>query len=157
MQCMSPRRNWDSPNPFPASVVAPPPPEPKGGEAHSPAGGGWESLNSDDWRKSLALCLLCAAFYIPRFPLKAESKAKKSGKPCQTTPIMVKHITVWIEVDSSSHGSIYFPTFMHVIYTNWWRWGGEAEDLSIVQCSHRVKVEDYENASRLNVSKVITI
>jgi hypothetical protein len=25
----------------------------------SPAGEGWGSPNSDDWRKSLALCLLC--------------------------------------------------------------------------------------------------
>ncbi len=30
-----------------------------GGEAHSPAVRGWGSPNSDDWRKSLALCLLC--------------------------------------------------------------------------------------------------
>ncbi len=30
------------------------------GGAHSPAVRGWERPNSDDWRKSLALCLLCA-------------------------------------------------------------------------------------------------
>ncbi len=36
-----------------------PPPQAKGGRAHSPAGEGWGSPNSDDWRKSLALCLLC--------------------------------------------------------------------------------------------------
>ncbi len=36
---MSPRRNWDSPNPSPASECAPPP-GPKGGEAHSPAAEG---------------------------------------------------------------------------------------------------------------------
>ncbi len=30
-QCMSPRRNWDSPNPSPASECALPPPGPKGG------------------------------------------------------------------------------------------------------------------------------
>ncbi len=41
----------------PASV----PPVPKDGGAHSPAGEGWGSPNSDDWRKSLALCLLCGA------------------------------------------------------------------------------------------------
>ncbi len=43
---MSPRRNWGSPTPLsPASVSLPPEPE---------------SPNSDDLRKSLALCLLCA-------------------------------------------------------------------------------------------------
>jgi hypothetical protein len=59
-QCMSPRRNWDSPTP-PQSVASDcaPPPQAKGGRAHSPAGEGWGSPNSDDWRKSLALCLLC--------------------------------------------------------------------------------------------------
>jgi hypothetical protein len=35
-----------------------PPPRTWGG-THSPAVRGWWSLNSDDWRKSLALCLLC--------------------------------------------------------------------------------------------------
>ncbi len=55
-QCMSPRRNWDSPNPSLASECAPPP-RPKGERAHSPAA---EVVGeSDDWRKSLALCLLC--------------------------------------------------------------------------------------------------
>jgi hypothetical protein len=43
----------------PASV--PLPPEPKGGGGHTRLRvGGWGSPNSDDWRKSLALCLLCA-------------------------------------------------------------------------------------------------
>jgi hypothetical protein len=36
-QCMSPRRNWDSPKPSPASECALPPPGPKGGGAYSPA------------------------------------------------------------------------------------------------------------------------
>ncbi len=40
---MSPSRNRDSPTPSPASECPPPP-------------------NSDDWRKRLALCLLCACF-----------------------------------------------------------------------------------------------
>ncbi len=34
---MSPRRNWDSPNPSPASECTLLPPGPKGREAHSPA------------------------------------------------------------------------------------------------------------------------
>ncbi len=53
------RRNWDYTKPSPASECVPPP-EPKGG-----AGGhirlrvgDWGSPNSDDWSKSLALCLL---------------------------------------------------------------------------------------------------
>jgi hypothetical protein len=46
---MSPRWNRDSPIPSRASECAPPP-EPKGGGAHSPAGEvrGWGSPNSND-------------------------------------------------------------------------------------------------------------
>ncbi len=68
-QCLSPRPNWDpkvrrrdNPVPSPSSGCAPPP-EPKGGghtrlrvrEVRGP--------NSDDWRKSLALLLLCNFTY----------------------------------------------------------------------------------------------
>jgi hypothetical protein len=42
----------------PASV--PLPPEPKGGGHNRLQVRGWGSPNSDDWRRSLALCLLCA-------------------------------------------------------------------------------------------------
>ncbi len=53
---MSPRRNWyptpSAPRPL-ASV--PPPPGTKG----RGVGEGVGCPNSDDWRKSLALCLLC--------------------------------------------------------------------------------------------------
>jgi hypothetical protein len=49
-QCMSPRRNWDSPTPSLASEGAPPPGT-KGG-TFSPAGEGLGSPNSDDWRKA---------------------------------------------------------------------------------------------------------
>ncbi len=54
---MSPRRNWDSPNPSLASECAPPPRT--GGWAHSPAGEGLGESDSDDLRKNLEL-LLCA-------------------------------------------------------------------------------------------------
>ncbi len=50
-----------------SSVASPPPPGTKGeGEAHSPAGEGVGSPNSDDWRKSLAPCHLCGfhQFYM---------------------------------------------------------------------------------------------
>jgi hypothetical protein len=59
MQRMSPRWNWDSlPPPLsPASV--PLPPEPKGPGQTRLRVRGWGSPNSNDWRKSLALCLLC--------------------------------------------------------------------------------------------------
>ncbi len=57
-QCMSPRRNWDSPNPFAASECALPP-GPKGGGAHPPAPKGVGEFQFRRWRKSLALCLLC--------------------------------------------------------------------------------------------------
>ncbi len=56
-QCMSPRRNWDSPTPSPASKGASPPNQ--GGGHIRLRVRGWGSPNSDDWNKSLALCLLC--------------------------------------------------------------------------------------------------
>ncbi len=52
---------WTPPTPLPQASVPPPPQDQRvGGGAHSPAARGWGSSNSDDWRKSLALCLLCA-------------------------------------------------------------------------------------------------
>ncbi len=51
---MSPRRHWDSPNPYLASECAPPP---RTGHTRLRVRG-WGSPNSDDWRKSLALCQL---------------------------------------------------------------------------------------------------
>jgi hypothetical protein len=51
-QCMSPRRNWDTPNPSPASeCVFPLDQRVEGGHTRLRLKG-WESLNSDDWRKS---------------------------------------------------------------------------------------------------------
>jgi hypothetical protein len=55
---LTPCWNWNSPTPSLASESAPPPGT-KGWGAHSPAGKGLGSPNSDDWRKSLALCLPC--------------------------------------------------------------------------------------------------
>jgi hypothetical protein len=52
-KCLSPRRNWDPPPLSHKRVCIPP--EPKEGVRVR----GWGSPNSDDWRKSLALCLLC--------------------------------------------------------------------------------------------------
>jgi hypothetical protein len=66
-QCMSPRPNRD-----------PPTSSPKRGGAHSPGGEGVGGPNSDDWRKSLALCLLCAIT-----DLKAEECLKETKKPRQ--------------------------------------------------------------------------
>ncbi len=43
------------PTPSPPSECVPPPPRTKGGGTHLPTG--------DDWRKRLALCLLCGAGY----------------------------------------------------------------------------------------------
>ncbi len=57
---MSPRQNWDSLPPPPSSANVSLPPDQKGGGGHTrlrPRG--WGSPNFDDWRKSLALCLLC--------------------------------------------------------------------------------------------------
>ena len=52
---MSPRRNWDSPNPSLASECAPPPRT--GGHTRLRVRG-WESPNSDDWRKNSASSVL---------------------------------------------------------------------------------------------------
>jgi hypothetical protein len=61
-QCLSPRPNWDPPPPLPQESVSPR--DQRGGH-HSPAGeevgGGGPKL--DDWRKSLALCLICGESY----------------------------------------------------------------------------------------------
>jgi hypothetical protein len=55
---MSPRRNWESPNPSLASECAPPP---RTGGGHIRLWvRGWGSPNSDDWKKSLALSVLYA-------------------------------------------------------------------------------------------------
>jgi hypothetical protein len=58
---MSPRWNWDSPTPSLTSECAPTPgTKGLGGGGHTRLRvRGWGSPNSDDWRKSLALCLLC--------------------------------------------------------------------------------------------------
>ncbi len=46
--------------------VCPPPPLGSGREGHTRLRvSGWGSPNSDDWRKSLALCLLCDAKTSP--------------------------------------------------------------------------------------------
>ncbi len=57
-QCLSPRPNWDPPTPSSPSKCVPSP-ETKGGRHTLLPLRGWGGFNSDDWRKSLALCLLC--------------------------------------------------------------------------------------------------
>jgi hypothetical protein len=54
-----------------------------GGGAHSPAGEGWGSPNYDDWRKSLALCLLCG-FRTGRY---AELHCRKTSRDQQPVHI----------------------------------------------------------------------
>ncbi len=49
----------------PSFKLAPPPPGIKGGGQQSLAGEGAGGANSDDWRESLALCLLCG-LVIPK-------------------------------------------------------------------------------------------
>ncbi len=62
-QCLSPRPNWDSPTPSPASDCASPRNQRGGVRGHTRLRvRGWGSPNSDDWRIGLALCLLCGLF-----------------------------------------------------------------------------------------------
>ncbi len=64
-QCLSPRWNWDSPTPSPASKCAPPESRGGGGYLHTRLRvRGWGSPNTDDWRESLLLCLLCGSKYL---------------------------------------------------------------------------------------------
>ncbi len=58
-QCMFPRRNWVLPPPPLPQASVPLTPEAKGGGHTCLRVRGWGSPNSDDWRKSLALCRLC--------------------------------------------------------------------------------------------------
>ncbi len=61
-QCMSPRRNWDSPTPSLASECAPSPGTKGGGGAHFPAGEGFGESQFRRLEKSLAFCLLCGLY-----------------------------------------------------------------------------------------------
>ncbi len=61
-QCQSHCRNRTPPRPLSRNqVCTPPPPEPKEGGHTRLLVRGWRSPNSDDWRKGLALCLLCGS------------------------------------------------------------------------------------------------
>ncbi len=62
-QCMSPRRNWDSPTPSRVSECAPPPVTKGGAPRHTRLRGRGRP-NYDDWRKSIALCVLCESTSI---------------------------------------------------------------------------------------------
>jgi hypothetical protein len=52
-------RNGSHIPPFPQASVSPSPWNQRGGRQHSLAGEEAVGANSDDWRESLALCLLC--------------------------------------------------------------------------------------------------
>ncbi len=93
-QCLSPRQNWDPP-PCPANecVLCNPPPEPKEGVTHSSAGVGMWEPNSDDWRKSLALYLLCARV----FSLAMVNKEGLEGKSsCISILVNYCRKAVWL-------------------------------------------------------------
>jgi hypothetical protein len=82
---MSPRRSRDSPNPSLACECAPPPITGGGGGTHTRLRlKGWGSPNSDDMRKSLALCLLCAVEVQRYLPLHSSllNLAAKDGLEC---------------------------------------------------------------------------
>jgi hypothetical protein len=91
---MSPRRNWDSPNPSPAGeCTLRPGPKGGGGAAHySQRLRGWGSSNSD-WRKSLALCLLCGY------------KSHDSKKP-DILPFLYSMVVPWDELEGGGGSSL---------------------------------------------------
>ncbi len=65
-QCLSPLPNWDQPTTLSRKRVCPPPPRTKrGGDRLGRGVREWGSPNSDDWKKSLALCLLCVCSAVP--------------------------------------------------------------------------------------------
>jgi hypothetical protein len=88
-QCMSPRGNWDSPTPSLASECAPPP-RTKGGRHTRLRVRGWGSSNSDDWRKSLALCLLWG--FNPQMTwsngCRASFSRSHTKKTCRSWPLL---------------------------------------------------------------------
>jgi hypothetical protein len=104
-QCLSSRPTWDLLAPLPQASVSPP--EPKGEATHSPAGKrGWGSPNSDDWRKILALCVLCGV----RLSLRVATRCKKDHLVLLFFKIAVfrrkitfKTVTCWTR--SSSHAA----------------------------------------------------
>ncbi len=82
-QGISPRRSRDSLTPSPPSECAPPPPEPQGaGILACEWGGAWVSPDSNDWRKSLALCVLCGYHW------KIQDLAGFNSHVSMTTPLV---------------------------------------------------------------------
>jgi hypothetical protein len=59
--------------PFPPSSASPPPNQRKGEHIRLRVRELVHSPNSDDWRKSLLLCLLCAQDYVFLFPVSIHS------------------------------------------------------------------------------------
>jgi hypothetical protein len=57
-ECLFLRRNLVPPTPPPQASVSPPLELKGGGEEHSLPGEGLRGPNSDDWKESLALCIL---------------------------------------------------------------------------------------------------
>jgi hypothetical protein len=63
-QCLSPRWNWDPPHPLSRKRVCSPFRNQRGVNTRL-RGREWGSPNSDDWRESLVLCLLCGEMFLP--------------------------------------------------------------------------------------------
>ncbi len=64
---------WDSPNPSPAGECPPPLNQRVGWGGTLTWGWGVGSPNSDDWRKSLALCLLCDRHHLLPYTLQVHT------------------------------------------------------------------------------------
>ncbi len=113
---MSPRRNWDSPTPLPASECAPTPLV-GGGGAHSPGVGVGKSQFRRLEKKFSTLCLLCGDHVIPYLVggsvdglLGGRGGMHSRHQTLQDSKVVIDHL--------SAGGK------SHVLAIHWRFWGG---------------------------------
>ncbi len=105
-QCLFPCPNWDHPHPLSRPRVRSPRPEQKGRGDTVVCGWGGGGPNSDDWRKGLALCLLCGhnpcssagAFKINPTWERSRSHDKPNCKSCLSSVSSSSASTVSLSV-----------------------------------------------------------
>ncbi len=93
-----PSSEWAPPPPLPQEseypLYLPPPPLTKRGEGqHSLAGEGAGGANSDDWRESLALCILCVLTAQGKTMVKILPTLKHTVKKLFDIPVPSRDVT----------------------------------------------------------------